>query len=606
MPMLESKNSFTIPPAQPNAKRDEGKKPHYHAAIQGDGAKRKKLRIIPLGGLGEIGKNMMSLEYDNDIVVIDAGLMFPREEMLGIDSVIPDVSYLRERQQKLRGIVITHGHLDHIGALSYMLSQFDIPIYASKFTHEIIANELRHGRAKSKTKLNIVHSGSKVTLGNFTVEFFPVCHSIPGSMGLIIHTPLGVIVHSGDFKLDYTPVIGEPTDLNQLAHLGTKGVLLLLSDSTYAELPGYTPSEFVVGDALDHIMMGAQGRVIIATFSSLVSRIQQLINLAAKHDRRVFITGRSMEEIVKIAARTGYITIPSGILCPFEEIKNLPHNRVVVLATGTQGEPTSALVRIANRQHKQIQIVPDDTVVISATLIPGNEALVNKTIDSLFREGANVIYDKLTHVHVHGHGSQEELKLLLNLVKPRFFVPIHGEYRHLSLHARLAQSLGMSKENTFVLEDGDILELGQDRGRIAGKLPLGEVYVNGPVTGELDSVVLRDRKLLSRDGIVMITIVIDASKHELVESPRVVTRGFVDAVDNQALLEKTEAIAIATLNQEKKRLLRQKQPLRLNQGALEASIRNSLSNFLYEQTHRRPIIIPVIVEVGNQTASAKS
>ncbi len=606
MPMLESKNSFIIPPAQPNAKRDEGKKPHYHAAIQGDGAKRKKLRIIPLGGLGEIGKNMMSLEYDNDIVVIDAGLMFPREEMLGIDSVIPDVSYLRERQQKLRGIVITHGHLDHIGALSYMLSQFDIPIYASKFTHEIIANELRHGRAKSKTKLNIVHAGSKVTLGNFTVEFFPVCHSIPGSMGLIIHTPLGVIVHSGDFKLDYTPVIGEPTDLNQLAHLGTKGVLLLLSDSTYAELPGYTPSEFVVGDALDHIMMGAQGRVIIATFSSLVSRIQQLINLAAKHDRRVFITGRSMEEIVKIAARTGYITIPSGILCPFEEIKNLPHNRVVVLATGTQGEPTSALVRIANRQHKQIQIVPDDTVVISATLIPGNEALVNKTIDSLFREGANVIYDKLTHVHVHGHGSQEELKLLLNLVKPRFFVPIHGEYRHLSLHARLAQSLGMPKENTFVLEDGDILELGQDRGKIAGKLPLGEVYVNGPVTGELDSVVLRDRKLLSRDGIVMITIVIDASKHELVESPRVVTRGFVDAVDNQALLEKTEAIAIATLNQEKKRLLRQKQPLRLNQGALEASIRNSLSNFLYEQTHRRPIIIPVIVEVGNQTASAKS
>ncbi len=565
-------------------------------ASQSDRNKNKNLRIIPLGGLGEVGKNMMVLEYGDDIVIIDAGLMFPREEMLGVDSVIPDISYLRERQQKLKGIVITHGHLDHIGALSHLLSQFDIPIYATKFTRELIMDDLRQHGAKSRARLNVVHAGSRIELGNFTVEFFPVCHSIPGAMGLIIHTPLGVIVHSGDFKLDYTPIIGEPTDLNYLAHLGTKGVLLLFSDSTYIELPGYTPSEYVVSDALENIMMGAKGRVIIATFSSLVSRIQQVIDIAAKHNRRVFITGRSMEEIVKIAQKTDYITIPPDILCHFDELKDLPYNQVVVLATGTQGEPTSALVRIASRNHRQIQIVPGDTVVISATLIPGNEALVNKTIDNLFREGANVIYNKLTQVHVHGHGSQEELKLMLNLVKPRFFVPVHGEYRHLSLHARLAQKLGMPKENTFVLEDGDILELGRDSGKIAGKLPIGEVYVNGLVTGELDSVVLRDRKLLSRDGIVVVTIVIDTNKHEIIEEPRIITRGFIDTSENQQLMEKSKDLVIAALNRDIKRLPGRKISLPSELSNLEASARDALARFLYEQTHRRPLVIPVIIE----------
>lgn len=559
--------------------------------------KNRKLRILPLGGLGEVGKNMMVLEYADDIVVIDAGLMFPGEEIPGVDSVIPDISYLRERQQKLRGIIITHGHLDHIGALPYVLSQLDIPIYAGKFSQELILSELRQRGAKIKAKVNVVHAGSRITLGNFTIEFFPVCHSIPGSMGLIIHTPLGVIVHSGDFKLDYTPIIGEPTDLNRLAHLGTKGVLLLLSDSTYIELPGYTPSEFVVSDALDHIMAGAEGRVIIATFSSLVSRLQQVIDIAAKHNRRVFITGRSMEDIVKIATKTGYLTVPPDTLCHFDELRGLPHNRVVVLATGTQGEPTSALVRIANQEHKQIQIIPDDTVVISATLIPGNETLVNKTIDSLFRQGANVIYNKLTPVHVHGHGSQEELKLLLNLVKPRFFIPIHGEYRHLSLHARLAQSLGMPKDNTFVLEDGDILELGQDAGQIADKIRLEKVYVNGSVTGKLDNAVLDDRKLLSWDGIVMVTVAIDAESHELVENPRIIMRGFVDAVESQTLIAKSQNVVTAALNQDRRHLPGQRKPLRLERDKLEARVKDSLANFLHEQTHRRPIIIPVIVEV---------
>jgi Predicted hydrolase of the metallo-beta-lactamase superfamily len=426
----------------------------------------QKMRIIPLGGLGEVGKNIMALEYGNDIVVIDAGLMFPREEMLGVDLLIPDISYLLEKQQRLRGIIITHGHEDHIGALPYILPRLPIPVYATRLTQELISLELKQRGVKTKTKLNVVRPGSRITLGSFTIEFFSVCHSIPDSVGLIIRTPAGTIIHSGDFKLEYTPVIGEPTDLNQLAHLGTKGVLLLLSDSTYAELPGYTPSERIVSNTLDRIMSEASGRVIVTTFSSLISRIQQVIDVAAKHGRHVFIAGRSMKEIVNVAMKTGYLTVPSGILCNINELPNLPHNQVVLLTTGSQGEPTSALVRIANQDPRsQIQIVPGDTVVISATPIPGNEALVNKTIDSLFRQGAQVLYDKLAQVHVHGHGSQEELKLLLNLVKPKFFVPIHGEYRHLSLHAKLAQDMGMSKDNIFVLEDGDILELGEEGGR---------------------------------------------------------------------------------------------------------------------------------------------
>lgn len=576
-----------------HSKRSEESRPF--ATSQGDRLKNKKLRIIPLGGLGEVGKNMMALEYADDIVVIDAGLMFPSEEMLGVDLLIPDISYLLQRKQNLRGIVITHGHEDHIGALPYVLSQLNLPIYATKLAGRLISAELKQRGVKSRAKINVVHGGSRIILGNFTVELFPVCHSIPDSMGLIIHTPVGIIVHSGDFKLDYTPVIGKPTDLSRLAWLGRKGVLLLLSDSTYVELSGYTPSERVVSDTLDHIMMEAAGRVIITTFSSLISRMQQVIDVAAKHGRRVFITGRSMEVIVKVAAEMGYLVIPPGILCHFDEIKHLPHNRVVILTTGSQGEPTSALVRMANRGHSQVQIVPGDTVVMSATPVPGNEALVSKTIDSLFRQGANVIYEKLSQVHVHGHGSQEELKLLFNLVKPKFFVPIHGEYRHLSLHAKLARSLGMPGDNIFVLEDGDILELGQESGKIVGKVPIGNVYVDGLVTGELDSTMLRDRKLLSRDGIVVVTLAIDAQKGKLVGRPCIITRGFVDAGESQTLIEKSQDVVIATLNHDGKHSFG---PGRLSQVSnLEAKVRDSLTKFLYEQTHRRPIIIPIIMEV---------
>lgn len=552
---------------------------------------RHKLRVIPLGGLGEIGKNMMVLEYGNDIIVIDAGLMFPGEEMPGVDLLFPDISYLLERQQNLRGVVITHGHEDHIGALSYMLSRLTLPVYSTRFTRELITVDLKQRGVKASAGLNVVTPGSKVALGSFTIELFSVCHSIPDSVGLIIHTPQGIVVHSGDFKIDYTPVVGEPTNFSQLAALGGRDVLLLLSDSTYVELEGYTPSESVVRDTLDRIISEAKGRVIVTTFASLVSRIQQVLDVAVKRDRRVFITGRSMKEIVNMALKTGYLAAPAGVLCRLDELRDLPHHRVIVLSTGSQGEPTSALVRMANRDPRsQVQIIPGDTVVISATPIPGNEALVSKTTDSLFRQGARVIYDKLAQVHVHGHGSREELKLLLSLVKPKFFVPVHGEYRHLSLHADLAQSMGIPEDNVFVLENGDVLELGRDSGKVVARTHAGVIYVDGLTTGTLDDVVLRDRKLLARDGLAVVTIAIDAENGKLAGRPRIITLGFVDAGEEQRLLEKSQDVLLAALDHGRRRL---SEP-----GFVDTIVKDSLGRFFHERIHRRPVIIPVVVEVG--------
>ena len=552
---------------------------------------RHKLRVIPLGGLGEIGKNMMALEYGNDIIVIDAGLMFPGEEMPGVDLLFPDISYLLERQQNLRGVVITHGHEDHIGALSYMLSRLTLPVYSTRFTRELIAVDLKQRGVKASERLNVVAPGSKVALGSFTIEMFSVCHSIPDSVGLIIHTPQGIVVHSGDFKIDYTPVVGEPTNFSQLAALGGRDVLLLLSDSTYVELDGYTPSESLVRDTLDRIISEATGRVIVTTFASLVSRIQQVLDVAVRRDRRVFVTGRSMKEIVSMALKTGYLAAPAGVLCRLDELRDLPHHRVIVLSTGSQGEPTSALVRMANRDPRsQVQIIPGDTVVISATTIPGNEAVVSKTTDSLFRQGARVIYDKLAQVHVHGHGSREELKLLLSLVKPKFFVPIHGEYRHLSLHGDLAQSMGIPKDNVFVLENGDVLELGGDSGKVVARIHAGVIYVDGLTTGTLDDVVLRDRKLLARNGLAVVTIAIDAESGKLAGRPRIITLGFVDAGEEQRLLEKSQDVVLAALDHHRRRL---REP-----GFVDTIVKDSLGRFFRERIHRHPVIIPVVVEAG--------
>jgi ribonuclease J len=550
---------------------------------------KPKLKIIPLGGLSEIGKNMMVVEYEDDIIVIDAGLMFPEEEMLGIDLVIPDISYLLEKREKIRGLVVTHGHEDHIGALPYLLPQLDVPVYSTRLTRGLISVKLKEGRALSGADLREVPFGGGVALGKFKVEFFPVCHSIPDSAGLIIRTPMGIIVHSGDFKLDYTPVGGESTALSRLAQIGGQGVLLLLSDSTYAEMPGYTPSEKVVGETFDHVMAEAPGRVVVATFSSLVSRIQQVIDAAAKHERRVFVVGRSMSDTARMALELGYLHAPDGILGRLDELRGMPHNKIVFVTTGSQGEPTSALVRMANRDHRQLHIIPGDTVVISATTIPGNEGLVNRTVDNLFKQGAQVLYDRVAPVHVHGHASQEELKLLLTLTKPKFFMPIHGEYRHLSLHARLAQSVGISRDNIFVLEDGDVLELTPQSGKKNGKVTSSNVYVDGLSVGDIGSVVLRDRKMLSKDGIVMVIIAVNRQTGKLVGRPDIVSRGFVDTRESRDMIEESRNLVARILDHSGDRPA--------DWTFTHSKVRDTLNKFYYEQTRRRPMILPFMVKV---------
>ena len=420
----------------------------------------EKLRIIPLGGLGEIGKNMMALEYGDDIIIVDCGVQFPEEGMLGVDLIIPDVSYLVERADRVRGILITHGHEDHIGALPFVLPQLPTEVFAPRLAHGMISAKLKERRASRGFTSTPIDPGVPYQFGqHFAARWFRVCHSIPDAMGIAINTPLGMVIHTGDFKIDHTPVDGRTIDLTALARYGDDGVLLLLSDSTYAEVPGYTPSEQVVGEALDRAIGEAPGRVMVATFASLVSRVQQVVDAAERHGRKVSIVGRSMVDTVNVASDLGYLRLPPGILLPMHATRNLPPEQVVLLTTGSQGEPTSALVRIANEGHRDVKIMPGDTVVISATPIPGNELPVSRTIDNLLRQGARVLYDRIATVHVHGHASQEELKLVLSLVKPRYFVPVHGEYRHLNAHAQIAWDMGVGKDGIFVLEDGDVLEL---------------------------------------------------------------------------------------------------------------------------------------------------
>ncbi|MCF7635392.1 MAG: metallo-beta-lactamase family protein [Dehalococcoides mccartyi] len=549
---------------------------------------KPKLKIVPLGGLGEIGKNMMSVEYGEDIILIDCGLMFPEEEMLGIDLVIPDISYVLENREKVRGIVITHGHEDHIGALPYILPQINVPIYCTKLTQGLISVKLKEAKLLHQTKINVIPSDGTFKLGKLKVDFYPVCHSLPDSVGLVIQTPIGAVVHSGDFKLDYTPVDGKPTNLSRLAMLGSRGVLLLMSDSTHVELPGYTPSETVVGENIDRIIGAATGRVLVTTFASLISRQQQVIDAAAKYGRKLFFAGRSMTEIHKMAADLGYLKVPEGLVCNIDQLQRVPPEKVVLMTTGSQGEPTSALVRIANRDFRHVHIMKGDTVIISASPIPGNESLVSRTIDSLFRQGAKVFYDRIAKVHVHGHASQEELKLVLNLVKPKYFVPVHGEYRHLTMHAELARTMGVAPENTFIMEDGDILELNTKSGRITGKVPSGNVYVDGLSVGDVGGVVLRNRRMLSQDGIVVAIVAINKQTGILVGRPDIVSRGFVDPDESKAMLDASRDLIIKLLDHDGKDI---------PEGAMYNDVKETLNKFYYEQTKRRPMVIPVMVKV---------
>ena len=533
---------------------------------------------------------MMALEYGRDIIVIDAGVLFPQEDMLGIDLVIPDVSYLAQNRERVRAIFITHGHEDHTGALPYILSEINVPVYAPRLACGLISVKLKEHKVRRGTTLREAEPGKPIKVGNFQVEFFRVCHSIPDAMGLAIKTPLGLVIHTGDFKIDHTPADGRPTDLAHLARLCEQGVLLLLSDSTYAEVPGYTPSERVVGEALDQVIGQAPGRVMIATFASLIARIQRVLDAAAKHGRKVSVVGRSMVGNVKMALDMGYLTDPANVVVPLNTLNKLPPQQAVILTTGSQGEPTSALVRIANRDHRDIQIMPGDTVVVSATPIPGNEMVVSRTIDNLYRQEAHVLHDKVAMVHVHGHASREELKIMLNLTRPKFFVPVHGQYRHLVAHRQLAQDLGVAPENTFVLEDGDVLELTQKGGKVTEKVPAGHIYVDGLQLWDMKSGLLRDRRTLARDGIVVVTLAVDKATGKVLRRPEVVSSGFVDLANHPDLVERIAKAAMEAVDHG-----HIGQPLDL--GYTTTKVKDALGSFLYNETRLRPLIIPVPVEV---------
>ncbi|MBF8301037.1 MAG: beta-lactamase protein [Acidobacteria bacterium] len=553
----------------------------------------EKLRVIPLGGLGEIGKNMMVFELGEDLIIVDAGLMFPEEEMLGVDLVIPDVSYVAERIAKLRGILITHGHEDHTGALPYVLPQLQLPngklppIYCTRLTHGLISVKLQEHKLATRADLRMVQTGDSVRLGKFNAEFVRVTHSIPDSAGIMIRTPVGNVFHTGDFKLDHTPIMGEPTDLLRIAELGREGVMLLLSDSTYAETPGYTPSEYVVGDALDQIMAHSPGRVIIATFASLISRVQQIIDASYANGRHVFVTGRSMLDNAKMALKQKYLDAPEDILAPLEKMRGMPPEQITIITTGAQGEPTSALVRMANRDHRHIEIEEGDTVVLSSSPIPGNELLINRTIDNLYRLGARVLYSKIANVHVRGHAAQEELKLILSLVQPKHFVPVHGEYRHLIMHAGLARAMGVKEENTFVLEDGDILEIDRREAKVVGRVPADYVYVDGLAVG-VDKVVLRDRRHLATDGVIVAIVTIDKHTGKPIGRPDVVSRGFIEGEMSDSLMERAGDVILESLAGEEHVAGRRD---------FSTRVHDSLSRFLYDETRRRPMILPLSVEV---------
>lgn len=536
--------------------------------------------------MGEIGQNMMALEFDEDIIVIDAGLLFPEEDMPGVDLGIPDITYLVENRDRVRAILITHGHEDHIGALPFVLPELDVPVYASRLAHGLISVKLRERGLIRDARLNVVEPHYPFRLGCFHIEFFRVCHSIPDAMGIAITTPIGTVIHTGDFKIDHTPADGRSMDLAAIARLAGDGALLLCSDSTYAEVKGYTESEQVVGDALDRVIGEATGRVMIATFASLISRMQQVIDAAVRHNRKVTVVGRSMSNNVKMATNMGYLKAPPDTVVTLNEARRLPHERVIIMATGSQGEPTSALVRIANGVHRDIEVAPGDTVVISASPIPGNEKTVARTIDNLFRQGANVIYSRIATVHVHGHASQEELKTMLSLVNPRFFVPIHGERRHLVAHAELARSMGIPEENAFVLEDGDVLALTSEEGVVIDKVTAGHVFVDGRTLWDMDSSVFAERRRLAREGIVVVAATLSASTCEVLTDPEIVSYGFVELDESLELFEKTSKEALTSLEEMGASVL--------DLDKARARVRDSISKFLRQQTGRRPTVLTVI------------
>lgn len=548
-----------------------------------------KVQIIPLGGLGEIGKNSMAIRYRDDIVLVDFGLMFPEDELLGIDVVIPDASYLLENRDLLKGIVLTHGHEDHIGALPYMLPQLDVPVYGTRLTLGLLEGKLDEHLPGFPADLRVVRPRDIVDIGSFKVEFIRVSHSIPDAVAVAVHTPVGVILHTGDFKFDHTPVDGEIIDFHRFSQLGEKGVLVLLSDSTNVERPGYTMSERVVGETFDDTFRNSRSRIIVATFASNIHRIQQAIMVAERYKRKVAVAGRSIVNVVNIAHKLGYLQIPRGLMVELEEANRLPRREVVILTTGSQGEPMSALTRMAMADHKLVEIMPGDTVIISAVPIPGNEKLVARVIDQLFKRGAEVLYEAVSGFHVSGHPSQEELKLMLNLTRPKFFIPIHGEYRMLKQHAELAKDVGIKTDNIFIAENGQIVEFTQKSGRVSGRVTAGRVLVDGLGVGDVGNIVLRDRKQLAQDGILIVVLAL-SPESGVVAGPDMVSRGFVYMRESEQLLEEAKELVKSALDKCSVRGTTE-------WASIKSQVRDVLGRFLYDRTRRRPMILPIIMEV---------
>ena len=548
---------------------------------------KELLRVIPLGGLGNIGRNMMVFEFNEDIIVVDVGIMFPEEDMLGVDLVLPDFSYLLEKKEKIRGIFLTHGHEDHIGALPYLLKQISVPVFSTKLTDGLVRVKCREHKIDT-SNFNVVEPGDNIQSGAFEVEFFSVAHSIPDACGLIIRTPLGNIVHTGDFKLDYTPVMNQFTDLTRLGEIGAEGCLLLLADSTYAEIEGFTPSEQKVGDSLRHLTAAAEGRVIVATFASLIARIQQVIDAAVLDNRKVFITGRSMINNVAMARELGYLEVPANTIVGVEEMRKLEPNKLTVLTTGSQGEPTSALTRMANGEHKHLNIMEGDTIILSANAIPGNEKSVYNNVDNLFRRGAMVLYNRVSDVHVRGHAGQEELKLVQSLLKPDYFVPIHGEYRMLVTHARLAESVGVPEGNAFVLTDGDVLSIDSEDAYLDGNVDAKYVYIDGKGVGDFDETVLRERADLSTAGVLVVIVTVDEETGDLVGQVEVVSHGFIDLNEHDVLHDRVAEITEALLSEIS---------AKKDYKQLSRQIQDSIAKFLYDETRRRPTVMPLIIDV---------
>lgn len=551
---------------------------------------KAKVKIIPLGGLNEIGKNMTAIEYKNDIVIIDCGLKFPDEDMFGIDVVIPDITYLLKHKDKVSGIFLTHGHEDHIGALPYVLKQLNVPVYGTKLTLGIVQSKLKEHNLLSTTELITVKPRDVVRFNSVSVEFIKTNHSIADSVAIAIHTPLGAVLHTGDFKVDYTPIDGEPMDFARFAELGKKGVLLMMADSTNVERPGYTMSEKIVGESLCRIFGKSKGRIIVATFASNIHRIQQIIDAAAMYGRKVAVSGRSMENIVQVAIELGYIKIEKENLVSIDQINKYNNDEIVIITTGSQGEPMSALARMATSEHRKVNIVSGDTIIISATPIPGNEKLVSRVIDQLFKKGAEVVYGSSEAVHVSGHACQEELKLMQTLVRPKYFIPVHGEYRHLKQHGELANSIGVPKSNILIPEIGDVIEVTRNSIKKSGSVISGQIFVDGLGVGDVGNIVIRDRKHLSQDGILTVVVTLSKENKAIIAGPDIISRGFVYVRESEKLMDEARDIVRNVFAKCEEQKI-------TDWSTLKSTVRDELRSFLYEKTKRKPMILPIIMEI---------